>query len=339
MINSGSISASGYNTGWAISSGTATVTNSGSISAEGTAYAFGIKASTATVTNSGTISASSETNSAEGVYSYDAANVYNTGTILVSSTSGDATVISGDTSVTVSNSGTISASSTSGTAIGIAGGAGNNILTNTGTISSTTTSGTAYAIQFGSGLDTVSLGAGSKIIGTIDLGGGADVVNFTGGNSNLTFTSGNLTSAVFTGSSIPYAVSGDRAASIDPTSFASSVNTLQSTTRAVSSVVPDFGSTGSEQKSLPALAYTAVPKAPNLSSDIAAVIVDKSKGNLAFGSGNTSVWTRAFGGKSYDKADGTLVSVSDIYYGGVVGLDRGDYLEFCARGVLVVIRF
>jgi len=166
------------------------------------------------------------------------------------------------------------------------------------------------------------VGAGSKIIGTIDLGGGADVVNFTGGNSNLIFTSGNLSSAVFTGSTIPYAVSGDRAASVDPTSFASSVNMLQSTTRAVSSIVPDFGSTGSEQKSLPTLAYIADPKAPNLSSGIAVVIVDQSKGNGPFGNGNTSVWTRAFGGQSYEKADGTLVSASDIYYGGVVGLDR-----------------
>ena len=329
VINSGKISvvgtgASGDTVG--ISAANADISNSGSISASGTndtsASGISVTYNTAKVTNSGTISASSETNSAEGVYSYDAANVYNTGTILVSTTSGDATVISGDTSVTVSNSGTMSASSISGTAIGIAGGAGNNILTNTGTISSTTTSGTAYAIQFGSSVDTVTLGVGSEIIGAIDLGGGADVVNFTGGNSNLTFTSGNLTSAVFTGSTIPYAVSGDRAASVDPTSFASSVNTLQSTTRSVSSIVPDFGSTGSEQKSLPALAYTADPRTPNLSSGIAAIIVDKSKGNAALGNGKTSIWTRAFGGKSYDKADGTLVSVSDIYYGGAVGLDR-----------------
>jgi hypothetical protein len=306
-------------------SDTATVTNSGSISAESTSdIAYGIySATTTTVTNSGSISAGNTANALSvAIYGDTIDSVTNSGSITATTTTGSAVGIDAFSTATITNSGTISASSTSGTAYGIYSGSGNNTLTNTGTISATRTSGTAYAVQFGSGLDTVSLGAGSKIIGTIDLGGGADVVNFTGGNSNLTFTSGNLTSAVFTGSSIPYAVSGDRAASIDPTSFASSVNTLQSTTRAVSSVVPDFGSTGSEQKSLPALAYTAVPKAPNLSSGIAAVIVDKSKGNLAFGSGNTSVWTRAFGGKSYDKADGTLVSVSDIYYGGVVGLDR-----------------
>jgi hypothetical protein len=274
VTNSGTISAtSSAEAAYGIfGSTTASVTNSGKISASGAGGGVIISIGTSTVNNSGTILADGTTcgcvgGGIVGIYGLTTAIVTNSGNIYVSDTSDHAYGVNGS-NTNVTNSGVISAVSISGTATGILGGAGNNTLTNTGTISATTTSGTAYAIQFGSNVDTVTLGAGSKIIGTLDLGGGADVVNFTGGNSNLTFTSGNLTSAVFTGSSIPYAVSGDRAASVDPTSFASSVNMLQSTTRALSSIVPDFGSTGSEQKSLPALAYTADPKAPNLSSGV-----------------------------------------------------------------------
>lgn len=325
VTNSGKISSSGtdYNTLAIDGDTTATVTNLGSISASntvGNAYSvFG--RTTATVTNSGSISASTTAGVTYSIYG-DTSTVTNSGTISASTTSGTSLAIVGGTTATVINSGTISATSTSGDATGISGGLGNNTLTNTGTISATTTSGTAYAIQFDSSVDSVTLGAGSKIIGAIDLGGGGDIVNFTGGNSNLTFTSGNLTSAVLTGSTIPYAVSGYRAASVDPTSFTASVNTLQFTTRAVSSLIPDFGSNDNEQKSPPALAYAANPKEPTLSSGIASVIVDTSKGNAALGNGTIAVWTRAFGGKSYDKADGTLVSISDVYYGGAVGLDR-----------------
>jgi outer membrane autotransporter protein len=171
----------------------------------------------------------------------------------------------------------------------------------------------------------VTLGAGSKLIGTLSLGGGggADAISFIGGNHNLTFETGNLTSAVLTGSTIPYAVSGDRAAALDPTSFAANTTMLQSTTRVISSLAPDFTPARNGAKALPVLSYAPGPAALKLPEGAMAHVADAPlKSQTMVSADGTGIWTRVFGGQSYDKAEGILVGFRNSYYGGAMGIDR-----------------
>ena len=328
VTNSGSITASGSSLAYGIYGYTsATVTNSGSITAtSGSSAAVGIvsDSSFATVTNSGSITATSGSGGAFGIFAFRSATVTNSGTITATSGSSVAYgIVSPAGSATVINFGTIAASNTgAGNAYGIVGGSASTLV-NTGTISAVSGSGSAYALGFGNQADSVTLGAGSKLIGTLSLGGGADAISFIGGNHNLTFETGNLTSAVLTGSTIPYAVSGDRAAAIDPTSFAANTTMLQSTTRVISSLAPDFTPARNSAKALPVLSYAPGPAALKLPEGAMAHVADAPlKSQTAVSADGTAIWTRFFGGQSYDKADGVLVGFRNSYYGGAIGIDR-----------------
>jgi hypothetical protein len=313
--------------------GTATVTNSGFISGTG-ANGDGIAAPTgnAIVTNSGNISGNSN-----GIVALNNATVTNSGIISggvfgrgIDAVSGTATVtnsgiimggsygIYSGTTANVSNSGSISG----GTGIFIVSGSGTAIVTNSGTIIGT--GGTA--LQFRAGADTLGLLPGSRIVGAINLGGGGDTVNFRVGNQNLTFDT--LVGATVT-STVPFAVSGNRVATIDPTPFANANTTLMDFSRAISSAVPVFDGQTTAIGGSGAMAFAA-PDAPSrfdapfagipgLSAYAPDAAVFKSP-TVQYADG-TTVWARDFAGQRVQQADGVLLRTLDQFYGGMIGGD------------------
>lgn len=221
--------------------------------------------------------------------------------------------LAGVAATSITNAGTITGGNYG---IRIAG-AYNNTIINSGTIS-----GGTFAIQTGTGADTLEIRGGSRIIGPVDLGGGADVIRFTGGNHKLTFSSGNLTSAVLTSSSIPYVVSGDKVAAIDSTSFAASAAMLQSTTRVISALAPDFTPTLRDQKRPPIMSYAPAPEALKIPEGAMAYAADAPlKSQTAVTADGSVIWTRVFGGQSHANAEGTLVGFRNSFFGGAIGVD------------------
>jgi hypothetical protein len=347
VTNSGAISGTGgpgqYGVGVFAASRNANVTNSGTISGTAGAggFGFGVYANTANVTNSGTISGD-----AYGVY-INNANVTNSGTIsgsaygIASSTASvtNSSTISGGlggiyaSTANVTNTGTIS-----GGSAGIFTSTAN--VTNSGTISGSTyglaatntaavtNSGMirgATALEFGKNADTLTLLPGSRIIGEINLGGGGDTVNFRGGNQNLTFDT--LTGASVTGTT-PFAVSGNQAATIDPTPFAANWRSLADFTRGVSDAVPVFS--GSAPGGSAPLAF-AGPDAPSRVDDAFAAIPGLAsayaseamvfKAPTAVSADGTTVWARGFAGQRIQQQDGVLFRNTNLFYGGMIGAD------------------
>jgi outer membrane autotransporter protein len=340
FFNTGSVINSGTITGGrGIDATTANVTNSGTI----TGTLEGINAVTASVINSGTITGgprgivttgiASVINSGTvtattgiGIQSLTTANVTNSGTI-----SGAVFGISADTA-NVSNSGTISGGD------GIAAGIAN--VGNSGTISGTdfgiravttasvtnsgTISGGIAALQFAGNPDTLTLLAGSRIIGAINLAGGGDTVNFRGGNHNLTFDT--LAGARVTGTT-PFAVSGNRAVAVDPTPFAMTDRNLMDVSRTVAAVIPEIDTAAS-----PGGAPLAFAAAGRSAADVVGDAFAAAMPGLAYAgetavnptavyAGGTAVWARGFVGKRVQQGDGTLLRTENTFYGGMLGAD------------------
>ncbi len=332
--NSGSIIATANSSGaaYAIQSlvGDTPVTNSGSIVATANsgwaAYAYQDSLGNARVTNSGSITATNSFGLAVAIQEdMGTTTVTNSGSITARSGARSAYAIRTDFgTTTVTNSGSITATSNgAGDAFAIYA-SGSSALLNTGIISASTVSGSPYAVYFSSGGNSVTLGAGSKLIGSLQIGStGGNSLSFIGGNSNLTFQTGDLTSASLTGSTIPYAVSCDRAAALDPTSFAANTTMIQSVTRVISSLAPDFVMAQKDGKPFPVVSYAQEAVALKLPEGAMAYVADAPlKGQTAVTADGTSIWSRFFGGQSYDKAVGTLLGFRNTYYGGAIGFDR-----------------
>ncbi|WP_407193828.1 autotransporter domain-containing protein [Bradyrhizobium sp. STM 3566] len=304
VINSGTISASTYG----VFATTANVTNTGTISA---AAGAGVGAVTANVSNSGTIAGDSV-----GIGGILAANVTNTGTI-----SGGVYGIRSATT-TVTNSGTITGN------VGIdstlfGGGAAN--VTNSGTIIGT--GGTA--LQFSGNDDTLTLLPGSRIVGAIDMGGGADVVNFTAGRgASWLVTLNNFTGTINGSGDAPFVIRGNQFAALDPTPFAVADRSLMDFTRSISGILGSLGGTGAAQNGPLASAF-----APD---DSSAQRIDTFAGipALAYASDailfknptvvtadGRSVWARGFVGQHTQDADGVLLGSTTMFSGGAVGFD------------------
>ncbi len=298
VTNSGSII--GTSDGISTPNGTATVSNSGSI----TGGQIGIVATTAYVTNSGTI-----TGTAQNGINASTATVINSGTIT-----GGTYAIFGGTAVT--NSGTII-----GGTYGIGAGIGN--VTNSGTIS-----GGIAALEFHASADTLTLLPGSRIIGAIILAGGGDIVNFRTGNQNLTFDT--LAGATVT-SNVPFAVSGNRVATIDPTAFANANTTLMDFSRGISSVLGNrFGTMATApagaalgfapQSDVAAQANDAFDAIPGLSAYASDAVMFKNP-TVQYSDG-TALWARGFAGQRVQQVDGALLHTLNQFYGGMIGGDR-----------------
>lgn len=296
IVNSGAIVGS---TSRSINlTGAGDITNSGSIS--GAFYGI-VSFSTVRLVNSGTVFGQNAALSVNG------ATIDNSGMIRSDAIAIDAA------NAAITNSGTIS-----GGAIAIT--TGNLTLVNTGTVSVTNPGASAIyaaqasitnagliaganvgslAISLGAAADTLTSLPGSRIVGQIDLGGGADTVNFRGGNFNFTFNS--LAGVTIT-STTPYVVRGSQVVTFDTTPFATIDRNLLSFSAAVTSALPMADQSSRTARD----AFAAVTTA---------------QGATAAYAGGVSVWARGFAGERDQSATGNLLHTVSRFQGGFIGGD------------------
>jgi uncharacterized protein with beta-barrel porin domain len=314
---------------------TATVNNAGTISTG--VNGLGISAPTANVTNTGTITGGSN---GRGL-STGIANVTNFGVIsggvAIQSSTANVTnagqIIGGATGngILASNANVTNSGMMSGKIAIVATDA--STITNSGTIRSTD-GATGTAIQISNASDTLNIKNGSSIIGLIDMGHGADVINVdstTPSSKGVSMLS-RATSAVvdaleqqlrnFDGviniigggnaGGQPTVTANGRTASLDPTALAQQDRTLMDFTGGMSSMV---------QGRLGGAATGAGPMAMSYAMEDARAEMF-SKAPAASWNAPVNVWTSAFGAtRSQNGTDTTLDSTSSVY-GGVIGVDR-----------------
>lgn len=320
--NDGSISTSGIGAYGIQSNGSNTdINNSGSISTTGVS-AYGIESTqtNTNITNSGSISTTNTTSF--GIRSTGTnVNIINSGTI--STTNTNAGGISGFSSnASITNSGIIT--TTGDNAFGIDSTGADASITNSGTI--TTTGDNAHGINstgnsatiensgkisatgagshavFGTANDiTLNLRPGSQIIGSIDLGSGADndTVNIYGGSlsANLTFT--NVENINVFGAGV---VNGNMVTTVEATGESSRSVTLSSITTSIHGVVSQR------------MSYTQ-PLKP-----IQVVSLELSPGML-FQERKPVAWAQAFGG-NYDRdAQGGAIAYDADHFGFTLGYE------------------
>jgi uncharacterized protein with beta-barrel porin domain len=336
--NSGTISADGAAI---VATGAVTIVSSGQITSKRIAIQNSTNAA-ANVTNSGVISGLG------GMAFAGGGSVMNSGAI--SGTSFAAISFAGPSSITNLAGGTI----TSGSLGAIHTGSGNLTVNNAGTISgkigivaggaaTITNSGTIQrtagatgtAIQLSSAADTLNIKSGSSIIGLIDMGHGADVINVDSAASSVPKGVSMLsraTSAVvdalkqqlenFDGviniigggspSLQPTVTVNGRTASLDPTALAQQDRTLMDFTGGMSSMV---------QGRLGGAATGSGPMAMSYAMEDARAEMF-IKAPATSWNAPVNVWSSAFGAtRSQNGTDSTLDSTSSVY-GGVIGVDR-----------------
>jgi hypothetical protein len=198
-------------------------------------------------------------------------------------------------------------------------------LTNSGTISNS--GGTAILFIFPAPT-MLTLLPGSFIVGNIDFAAGAtNTIHVGAGNLNLTFNT--LAGATVTGS-VPFAVSGNQVASVDPTPFAMIDRNLMDFSRSVSSAVPviegqdaplaqamAFSGGAHDARSRIEDAFAGIPGLSSYANDRAAFA--NSTANYDDG---WSVWARGFAGARNQPADGILQHVQNQFYGGMLGVEK-----------------
>jgi len=314
--------------------GNSTTTNSGTNTGNIFTQANGAGGNSTTI-NSGTNNAGifTQANGAGGIATTTNSGTNSNGGILTQANG------AGGNAVT-NNSGT-----NNGFILTQAFGGGNAVTNNSGTIngsvelfalgggtSSVTNSGriinfAGIAIQFVGGPDTLTLLPGSFIVGGIQLVGTADTVNVRAGNQNLTFVS--LAGATVTGT-VPFVVSGNRIASIDPTPFGLADKNLMDFTRAVSSILGSIGDTTSASSGPAASnafaaetgsnrvgdAFASIPALAYAGSDTMAF----KNPTMVYADGR-SVWARGFAGERFQQADDANLRARNLFEGGAIGAD------------------
>ncbi len=289
ITNSGTISAGRFGI---LSLGTIRLSNSGMMLAGNS----GLSVNVATIDNSGIIRAN--------VIGIDAAiaTVTNSGTItgqLIGISTNELTLInSGTIAVNVAGASTIYALSAN--------------ITNAGVIAAADTAN--YALSLGPSADTLTSLPGSRIIGLIDLGGGADRVNFRGGNFNYTFTS--LAGATVS-STAPYVVKGAQVVTFDPTPFGAMNRNLLTFASAVSSSLP-IADAPAATAGAP-LGYAATAQPPRDMREAFAAMTPQ--GPSAVYAGGTSLWARGFAGERDQAASGAQLHTINRFQGGLIGGD------------------
>lgn len=217
ISNNGLISTTGNSASGIESYGAnATINNSGSISIVGD-NGFGIdsEGANSTVNNSGSISVHSF--GEIGIYSSGAnLTINNSGTISATAENGIG-ITSAAENLTINNSGTIKVSESNATAVFFSNSSSNGTLVNTGKIIA---NGNAIsAIVGSSSTETIILGKGSEIIGSIDLTDGTDSLTVSGNGISSRVATENIESLSI-GSGVAGVIIGNDIHTVDPTGAA-----------------------------------------------------------------------------------------------------------------------
>jgi hypothetical protein len=358
LTNSGTISATGPS-GMGVTFGTSgTVANSGAIRAMNVGAiaiqsandvvvtnsltgliaggVVGINALTANVSNLGIISGTGA-----GISS-PAVNLANGPSGRVEATGAGGVGVEAQTLRLHSNSGTITGN------IGVRA-ANASTVTNSGTIEGT--GGTA--IKFGPQADTLTLLPGSKIIGAVDMGGGADTLNLVGAAAitsrvsslsrilavdlpNLINFTGiiNTINNVAIPNGLPAVQSGNSIATLDPTAFGQADRTLMNFTGGISSLVQGRLSGGAASGS--AVQVVSFAPAGARGTEEAFAVMPAKSSTLGYAAERSkplthtftyadapyNVWTSGFGGTSMQKGDDIMLRSVASAGAGVIGIDR-----------------
>lgn len=308
ITNNGAISTTGAGSLRGISStGTnATIINNGTISNSSTGIVGrGIFSSgtNATISNSGTISSS---NSASGIRSTgDNATISNSGTISTGGSTADGISSAGANS-TITHSGTITTVATA-TGAGIRSSGADGTITISGSVRA---SGNSLQAIVGSNNQTLNLMPGATIVGTIDLGGGTNVVNvFTDSgarSSTLTIVNaGNVSAAGGDGIVVQ---NGNTVAIVDPTNLTANRTILGAVTAGVHQAVSQQLAQANTPQPVQLAALTSEPGMRDRPRD-------------------SFVWARGFGGHKTRDDDGAVLAHESDIYGTVVGYETaiGDH--------------
>ena len=287
-----------------------TISNSGSLSGS-----VGVSVATATITNSGVIQGTSP--SGFGIAAFNSANVFNTGSI------------SGNGGILAVGSNNIGS-----------------VITNAGTIAGT--GGTA--IKLSPAADTLTLLSGSRIIGLIDMGGGADTININAvfpvsRVSSLTtllpvdtilqnvinFTGTLNVAPVGTAPNMPSVTSQTQLATLDPTAFGQADRALMNFTGGVSSLVQGrLGGTAANNSGVQVVSFAPTGASGRTNEAFAAIsamgyAAERSRPlahPFTYADAPYNVWTSGFGGTSTQKGDDTMLRSVASAGAGVIGVDR-----------------
>ena len=335
-ISGGSVGVNANNTG--------TINNAGTISG----FTYGVFGNTLTIVNSGTIEARNAGGAAVnvntrvnldnsgllkgGIQGATIATVNNSGTIagynsglnVGSAYVTNSGVITGNTFGVRANDGTINNTGTIASRTGIVAFSGLRV-TNTGTIRGT--GGTAIDFSAAAN-DTLTLLAGSRIIGAIKLGGGDNVtVNAGRDISSLTTFMPNGAYTLQVSGGAPFVVAGDRVAVVDATGIAGADRAVMDFTRAISGLLHQRGE---ETQSGPgAMAYAADNALATKFDDVferfhggAGLSAASFRNASVVTADGGGVWTKGFGGRRIQQGEGATLRSVTGFYGGAIGYDR-----------------